>query len=91
MVNKAFPQDFTAKTTPVDADLLLIADSEDNNEAKKVTMTQLKSNIIVDSSSATDETWSADKLTTQFSGKANTSHTHDASDVVSGTLLHERG
>lgn len=91
MVNRSFPWDFTAKTTPVDADLLLIADSEDNNEAKKVTMTQLKSNIIKDSSTANDETWSADKITTQLATKAASSHTHDTGDIVSWTLLHERG
>jgi len=62
MVNKAFPQDMTAKALPVDADILIIADSADSNETKKVTLTQLKTNIINDSSTATDETWSADKL-----------------------------
>lgn len=87
----AFPQDITAKTTPVDADILLIADSADSNAAKKVTMTQLKSNIINDSSTATDETWSADKLGTQLATKAPTSHNHSASDITSWTLAHERG
>ena len=87
----AFPQDMTAKTTPVDADILMIADSADSNAAKKITLTQLKTNIINDSSTATDETWSADKLGTQFTWKANTVHTHAASDIVSWTLVHERG
>lgn len=87
----AFPQDMTAKTTPVDADILLIADSADSNAAKKVTIANLKTDIIVDASTATDETWSADKLGTQFSWKANTVHTHAASDIVSWTLVHERG
>ena len=87
----AFPQDLTAKTTPVDADILLIADSADSNAAKKVTMTQLKSNIINDSSSATDETWSADKIATQLATKAATAHTHAASDITSGALAMARG
>ena len=91
MVNKSFPQDFTAKTTPVDADILLIADSADSNAAKKITLTQLKTNIINDSGTNTDETWSADKINTQLATKAASSHTHAASDIVSGTLVHERG
>lgn len=87
----AFPQDMTAKTTPVDADILLIADSADSNASKKVTIANLKTDIIVDASTATDETWSADKINTQLATKAASSHTHAASDIVSWTLTHERG
>jgi len=39
----AFENSLTAKTTPVDADMLTIVDTEDSNKAKKVTFTNVKS------------------------------------------------
>jgi len=38
-----FPTDFPSKNTPVDADQLLLADSEDGNESKSLSISDLKS------------------------------------------------
>ena len=41
---------------------------------------------INDSGTGTTELWSASKLNTEFATKSNIGHTHDATDVVSGTF-----
>jgi len=42
---------FTAKTTPVNADLLVLSDSEDSNDNKKITFEDLKNEIVLGVSS----------------------------------------
>ena len=44
MANKTIDQ-LTAKANPVDADLLVIADSQDNNEMKQITIGSITSDI----------------------------------------------
>lgn len=44
-MQKNFPTDFTLKPAPVDADLLIIADSEDNNEMKEITLGSMTASI----------------------------------------------
>ena len=67
-VTKTFPTDITAKANPVDADILLIADSADNNELKQITIGSITADIgdglIVDSSASTTTTYSSDKINT---------------------------
>jgi len=66
MVNKEFPTDFTLKSNPVDADLLIIADSQDSNEMKKITIGSITADIgdglIVDSSASDTTTYSSNKI-----------------------------
>lgn len=66
MVNKIFPTDITSKATPVDADILLIADSADGNEMKKVTVGSMTWAIadwvINDSASSLTTTYSSTKI-----------------------------
>lgn len=68
MVNREFPTDFTTKSNPVDADLLIIADSEDNNEMKKITIGSITADIgdglIVDASASSTTTYSSTKINT---------------------------
>lgn len=68
MTNKVFPTDFTTKSNPVDADLLIIADSEDGNEMKKITVGSITADIgdglIVDGSASSTTTYSSDKINT---------------------------
>ena len=46
--------------------------------------------IINDAGTSLTELWSASKISTELSGKANTIHTHAASDIVSGTFADAR-
>jgi hypothetical protein len=66
MATKNFPTDFTLKSNPVDADLLIIADSEDNSELKKITIGSITADIadgiINDSSSSLTTTYSSTKI-----------------------------
>lgn len=66
VVNKTFPTDFTTKSNPIDADLLLIADTEDNNEMKKITIGSITSDIgdglIIDGSESSTTTYSSVKI-----------------------------
>lgn len=68
VVNKTFPTDYTTKSNPVDADLLIIADSEDGNEMKKITIgsitTDIGDGLIVDGSASSTTTYSSDKINT---------------------------
>ena len=65
MANKTFPTDYTAKTTPIGADLLPIADTEAGNATKKVTLANVRDNFLIDdTSTADDKLWSADKINT---------------------------
>ncbi len=68
MTDIIFPTDFTTKSNPVDADLLIIADSEDGNEMKKITVGSMTADIwdglIVDGSASTTTTYSSDKINT---------------------------
>jgi len=68
VITKTFPTDFTTKSNPVDADILLIADSEDGNEMKKITVGSITADIgdglIVDASASTTTTYSSDKINT---------------------------
>lgn len=68
MTNQTFPTDFTTKSNPVDADLLIIADSEDGNEMKKITVGSITADIgdglIVDGSASSTTTYSSDKINT---------------------------
>lgn len=68
MVNREFPTDFTTKANPVDADLLIIADSEDNNEMKKITIGSITADIgdglITDASTSLTTTYSSTKINT---------------------------
>ena len=45
---------------------------------------------INDSTTSTTSVWSSDKISTQLATKASSSHTHSASDIVSGTLTAAR-
>ena len=49
-----------------------------------------KHRIINDSGTSATELWSASKINSELSGKASTSHTHAASDVISGTFSDAR-
>lgn len=87
VVTKTFPTDFTLKSNPVDADLLIIADSEDNNEMKEITIGSITADIadwiINDSASNTTQTYSSSKinaLDTAISAIATT----DASNSTKG-------
>lgn len=66
MVNKEFPTDFTTKSNPVDADLLIIADTEDANEMKKITIGSITADIgdglILDGSASASTTYSSNKI-----------------------------
>ena len=66
MVNKEFPTDFTTKSNPVDADLLIIADTEDANEMKKITIGSMTADIadgiVVDGSASDTTTYSSNKI-----------------------------
>lgn len=68
IVYKEFPTDITSKANPVDADILLIADSEDNNEMKKITIGSITQDIgdglIVDGSASSTTTYSSTKINT---------------------------
>ena len=61
-----FPTNYTLKATPVDADLLFIADSADWNNSKKITVGSMTSAIadwvINDSASASTTTYSSTKI-----------------------------
>ena len=46
--------------------------------------------VINDSGTSATELWSASKINTQLGGKADTSHTHSASDITSGVLTDAR-
>lgn len=70
MADVKFPSETNTKATPVQADILLIADSEDSNAIKDVTIGEvLVDALIDDSSTATTKLWSADKITTQLATK----------------------
>ncbi len=72
---------------------------------KKATVNQVKDGIglsshvadvtihrsIHDSATTVSNLWSAQKINTELSGKANTSHTHNTGDLTSGTLGVARG
>lgn len=66
IVYKEFPTDITSKANPVDADILLIADSEDNNEMKKITIGSITADIgdglITDASASLTTTYSSTKI-----------------------------
>lgn len=66
VVYKEFPTDITSKANPVDADILLIADSADNNEMKKITIGSITADIgdwlIVDGSESAATTYSSEKI-----------------------------
>lgn len=66
IVYKEFPTDITAKANPVDADILLIADSADNNEMKTITIGSITADIgdglIVDGSESATTTYSSEKI-----------------------------
>lgn len=66
VVYKEFPTDITSKDNPVDADILLIADSADNNEMKKITIGSITADIgdglIVDGSESATTTYSSEKI-----------------------------
>lgn len=66
IIYKEFPTDMTSKANPVDADLLIIADSEDNNEMKKITIGSITSDIgdglIIDGSESSTTTYSSVKI-----------------------------
>ena len=68
MTDIIFPTAFTSKSNPVDADLLIIADSEDGNEMKKITVGSITADIgdglIVDGSASSTTTYSSDKINT---------------------------
>ena len=68
MADKVFPTDIPTKLNPVDADILLIADSEDNSEIKQITIgsitTDIADWIINDASASTTTTYSSDKINT---------------------------
>lgn len=68
MTSKNFPQNYTLKANPVDADLLIIADSEASNEMKKITIGSMTADIadgiINDSSASSSTTYSSDKINT---------------------------
>lgn len=76
IVYKEFPTDMTSKANPVDADILLIADSEDNNEMKKITIGSITADIgdglIVDASASSTTTYSSDKINTLNSAQDST-------------------
>lgn len=76
IVYKEFPTDMTSKSNPVDADILLIADSEDNNEMKKITIGSITADIgdglIVDASASSTTTYSSDKINTLNSAQDST-------------------
>lgn len=87
MIDKKFPTDFTLKSNPVDADLLIIADTEDNNEMKKITIGSITGDIadwiINDSASSTTTTYSSDKINA-LDAAINTIATTDASTSAKG-------
>jgi hypothetical protein len=49
-----------------------------------------KHRSINDAGSATTDLWSASKITTMLAGKANSTHTHAAADITSGTMADAR-
>lgn len=67
MANKTIDQ-LPTKANPVDADLLVIADSQDNNEMKQITIGSITADIgdglIVDGSASTTTTYSSTKINT---------------------------
>lgn len=71
----------------------------DTGNANEVTAADLRAHLddadihreINDAGTATTDLWSADKISDELALKADTSHTHAAGDIVSGTLVHERG
>ena len=85
-----------SKATPVDADALLLQDSADSSIWKRLTWANLKATAksyfdtlyanIVHTHVIGDVT----NLQTTLDGKANTSHTHSAADITSGTLDGDR-
>lgn len=85
-----------SKATPVDADALLLQDSADSSIWKRLTWANLKATAksyfdtlyaaVVHTHVIGDVT----NLQTTLDGKANTSHTHSASDITSGTLDGDR-
>lgn len=46
--------------------------------------------VINDAGTSVTELWSSSKINTELTGKADTSHTHAASDITSGTLADAR-
>lgn len=89
MADKVFPTDITAKANPVDADILLIADSADNNEMKQITIGSITADIwdglIVDSSASTTTTYSSDKINT-LNGTQDTTATNNFNTLNTNKL-----
>lgn len=71
----------------------------DDGNPNEVTASDLRTHLddsdkhreINDSGSATTDLWSADKIDSELSGKADSSHNHAASDITSGQLGLARG
>lgn len=94
MATKKYFSEIDAKTTPVDADIYLIADSEDLSGAnpihKKITHANLKSSLIIDedtlasnldTKAPTQQSVKA-YVDTGLATKAASSHTHTASEIT---------
>ncbi len=54
------------------------------------TAAQQAGNLIDDQMEAANKVWSSEKVASELSGKADSSHTHSASDITSGTLSGSR-
>lgn len=86
------PSKTSSKTTPIDADILPIVDTEASNAFKNITLANIRDNYLVDDAGTdTTDIWSASKITSELAGKSESSHTHNASEIDAGTLTHERG
>lgn len=60
-----FPSDMPEKTAPVDNDFVLLADSQDNDEVKKVRVSKISaSSVIDDTNVSVSKTYSSSKIVT---------------------------
>jgi len=105
MPNLIFPNDIPSKANPIDADLLLIADTEDNSELKKITIgsiaTDIWDDLIVDGSESATTTYSSVKINdlndaqdTTISGNyttLNNAKANKAGDTFTGQVKLAKG
>lgn len=81
------PSETSSKTTPIDADILPIVDTEASNVFKNITLANIRDNYLVDDAGTdTTDIWSADKIQSELDDQE-----HSAGDITSWTLAHERG
>lgn len=82
MADIKFPSETNSKTTPVGADILIIADSEASNAVKDITLDNVRDNYLKDdSTTSANKFWSSNKIQAVVDAQE-----HSADDITTGTL-----